>query len=218
MSTATYATTNSIAISSNPESLKKQILSLVQPVLSSSGKELAYLQTGRIMRRWKNLVVSFAVPLDQDGSDPQASLVITKNLLITTEITEEELYKAAVRNIKSVVTIRTMSETLSDLGGVTVEDVPPIYVVSNRSRVRGASMILSDQVIDELHEKLGEYYAVLPSSIHEVLATPLKPGDKAYVKELLNMVREINATEVAPEDQLADCVYIVVNHKITIIQ
>ncbi|MGO5337908.1 DUF5688 family protein [Bilifractor sp. LCP19S3_H10] len=209
---------NSFMVSSNPMKLKKQILAFVQPVLSNSVKELSYLQSGRIVRRWNNLTVTFSVPLDQADADPQASLVITKNLLITSGISEDELYEAAIQNIDSVCTIRTMSDTLSDLGGVAVDDVPPIYVISNKSRVRGASMILSDRVLDELHEKLGNRFAILPSSIHEVLATPVQKGDEAYTRELLNMVCEINSTQVAMEDRLADCVYIVNGNDIAVIQ
>lgn len=219
MSTATtYVSTNLFAISSNPVMLREQILKSVQPVLSSASKELAYIQAERITRRWKNLIVSFCVPLDQADADPQPSLVITKNLLTAAGIEEDELYKTALRNIVDVCTIQTMGETLSDLGGVTVDDVPPIYVISNKARVRGAAMILSDRVMDELHERLGKRFAILPSSIHEVLATSIQEGDEAYTRELLNMVCEINSTQVAIEDRLADCVYIVDDSDITVIK
>lgn len=217
MSIATTTFSNSFAISSNPKRLKKQILDSVQPVLSNSVKELSYIQAGRITRRWNNLVITFSVPLDQADADPQASLVITKNLLISAGIEEDDLYDAAIRNIGSEVVVQTMAEALGGLGGVSTDEVP-IYVVSNRSRIRGAAMILSNTVMNQLHECLGSCFAILPSSIHEILATPIKPGDKAYVEELLSMVREINATEVDPEDQLADCVYIAFDHKITVIQ
>ena len=54
-------------------------------------------------------------------------------------------------------------------------------------------------------EKLGDDYYVLPSSIHECMILPA--GLRPDPKELQDMVREINLTQVEPEEILADSVY-----------
>lgn len=48
-------------------------------------------------------------------------------------------------------------------------------------------------------------FFVLPSSIHEVLL--VKNNGQMTAKELENMVKGVNATQVEPADQLTDHVY-----------
>lgn len=58
---------------------------------------------------------------------------------------------------------------------------------------------------DEIGEKLGGNFFVLPSSLHETIVVP-NDGNMEY-KALLAMVTEINATEVDKQDKLTDQVY-----------
>ena len=59
--------------------------------------------------------------------------------------------------------------------------------------------------MDQAAERLGGDFFVLPSSIHEVLL--VKDDGNASLPELKNMVEEVNATQVAPEEKLTDSVY-----------
>jgi hypothetical protein len=61
-------------------------------------------------------------------------------------------------------------------------------------------------VMDEIGEKLGGNFFVLPSSLHEIIVVP-NDGNMEY-KALLAMVTEINATEVDKQDKLTDQVYL----------
>ena len=54
-------------------------------------------------------------------------------------------------------------------------------------------------------KKLGGDLYILPSSVHEVILIP-KTKDLS-VKELNEMVCEINSSQVPTEDVLADCIY-----------
>lgn len=54
-------------------------------------------------------------------------------------------------------------------------------------------------------EKLGGDYFIIPSSIHEVLL--VKDTGEMNARDLAAMIREVNATEVAPEDVLTDHAY-----------
>ena len=47
---------------------------------------------------------------------------------------------------------------------------------------------------------------MLPSSIHEVLLLPVKTSPSP--RSLLDMVREINQNDVAPEDVLSNHIYL----------
>lgn len=60
-------------------------------------------------------------------------------------------------------------------------------------------------VMDEIEEKLGGDFFVLPSSLHETIVVP-DDGNMEY-KALLAMVTEINESEVDKQDKLTDQVY-----------
>lgn len=94
----------------------------------------------------------------------------------------------------------TKIATLSDVLGLSFG--PTIYVVTNETGFRGASAILDT---DSLRNALPKgKYVMLPSSIHEVL---LYPDDGSDMETFVDMVKTVNATEVAPEDQLIDAAY-----------
>lgn len=59
--------------------------------------------------------------------------------------------------------------------------------------------------MEDAAQKMGGDFFVLPSSIHEVLL--VRDNGQMTAKELENMVKEVNATQVEPADQLTDHVY-----------
>lgn len=81
----------------------------------------------------------------------------------------------------------------------------PMYVMTNAQRAYGAAVILYQGVLEELAERLMSDLAILPSSIHEMIVVPVQ--DEKEAGDMLPMVREINATQVGPEEVLADSVY-----------
>ena len=88
--------------------------------------------------------------------------------------------------------------------------IPPtpdemMYVLSNEDKLNGAAVLLNDKVMDDITEKLGQDYFILPSSVHEVLIVP--KNDQMDLKTLESMVQDVNATQVAPEERLSDHVY-----------
>ena len=56
-----------------------------------------------------------------------------------------------------------------------------------------------------VREKVGGDFFILPSSIHELLVVPKQDGME--LSDLEAMVKEVNATQVAPEEKLSDHVY-----------
>ena len=59
--------------------------------------------------------------------------------------------------------------------------------------------------MDQAAERAGGDFYILPSSIHEILIVP--DNGKMGLSDLENMVKEVNATQVAPADKLTDNVY-----------
>ena len=93
--------------------------------------------------------------------------------------------------------------------GVSIDewepDGSPMTVLTTKGAVNGAGILFCDSVLQKIHEKLGDYF-VLPSSIHELIIVPVSEGIDR--DELTEMVKTINATEVAPADRLSDKVYL----------
>lgn len=81
----------------------------------------------------------------------------------------------------------------------------PMFVATNMSKINGATVILYDGLLKKFAEKVGGDFYILPSSLHEVILLPAT-GDMD-VDYLIDMVRTVNATEVAPEEVLSDSVY-----------
>ena len=82
----------------------------------------------------------------------------------------------------------------------------PMYVATNVSKLNGACILLYDGVLEKFAEKIGGDFYILPSSVHEVLFVPAN-GDMD-ARYLIQMVREVNATQVAPDEVLSDNVYL----------
>ena len=80
-----------------------------------------------------------------------------------------------------------------------------MYVLSNTQNVNGASEILNQKAMDEIAEKLGGDFIVLPSSVHETIILPIDQGMDS--NELEGMVQQINAGVVSDEDKLSDHVF-----------
>ena len=81
---------------------------------------------------------------------------------------------------------------------------PQMYVLTNRRKVNGANILLYKDWLAEAANRLKDDFFILPSSIHELIAVPVSGTD---VKELRAMVKEVNNTEVAPEEILSYEVY-----------
>ena len=56
-----------------------------------------------------------------------------------------------------------------------------------------------------LAQELGSDLYILPSSIHEILLLPVSAGKP---EELAEIVKEVNRTQVQPEERLSDSVYL----------
>jgi hypothetical protein len=80
-----------------------------------------------------------------------------------------------------------------------------MFVISNEQRLHGAAIMLYPDFLSCFAEQLQNDLYVLPSSVHEIIIVPAK--EEHNRTEILQMVCEINATQVSPEEVLADTVY-----------
>ena len=92
-----------------------------------------------------------------------------------------------------------------EMDSVYEDNMMPMFVATNIKKVNGAGVILYDGLLRTFAEKIGGDFYILPSSVHEVIFVPAN-GDMD-ARYLIQMVKEVNATEVAPDEVLSDNVY-----------
>ena len=125
-------------------------------------------------------------------------------------VTIRNLQESAQANTEKSadVEFRNMNEVMQELMGEEEEDgikEEPMYVLTNRMRIYGASTLLYDGIFERIAKEMKGAFYVLPSSIHEVIIVPEMEGVKLV--ELKDMVVEINRTQVAPDEVLSNNVY-----------
>lgn len=86
----------------------------------------------------------------------------------------------------------------SDKGGL-------MKILGNSAHIYGAACILYPGVLEEIAQKEGRDFYILPSSVHEVIL--LKAGDGEDPLLLKEMIREVNDTQVAMEEILSYQLY-----------
>lgn len=129
-------------------------------------------------------------------------------------VDENELYRTAVHNMEEtkdavLENITDITGRLMDAGGVgnliDADRITWMYVLGNKKRAYGAVQILNTGIMEEAAGILGDNFIILPSSIHEVILVPdACARELSYLKQ---MVKEINETELAPEEILSGHVY-----------
>ena len=155
-----------------------------------------------------DLAVVYYCLLGQRDGENITALIHNSNMK-KWNVTEQDLHYAAVENTPKLLEsqIRPMSAIISDV----LEDceldsrTDEMYVLTNKSRLNGASCILYENVLRHFAEQIGRDLYILPSSVHEVILLPMyEDYDK---RELECMVRDVNSDGVAKDEILSDRVY-----------
>ena len=126
-------------------------------------------------------------------------------------LSEEYLFEVAEKNNHEEFTAEPLMNIIAQIMGAddfgSDEDFAPMFVLSNKNKVKGASAMLDKKGIGELADRIGVHeFVLLPSSIHECILVPKTREVDLEVFE--NMVKEVNAATVDPLDQLVDRAYL----------
>lgn len=172
----------------------------------------------------EDLAVTFCIDLgaNEEGT---MSVPIHNDLMNSWGVTVETLYELAVKNLSGskVGTFRSMNEVMAAMmlpnlieeygDEETAEQMlemmmPPedkIFVLSNRSGINGASILLDKEMMQTVIDRVGSDFYILPSSLHEVLVVPADEGMNPA--DLVSMVVEVNQTTVETSDRLSNQIY-----------
>lgn len=164
-----------------------------------------------------DLVLIYAIVVT-DSSNGIASITITNQLMEHFNLSEQEIYTNAKRNTPELLppTFQSFQEILTTLMPLVDEQFEiPMWVLTNRPRVNGASALCYDETLARIGEALDSNYYILPSSLHELV---IVRDNEQPCDELKEMVQLINATEVSDEDFLSDTVfyYNYTNHQLSV--
>lgn len=125
------------------------------------------------------------------------------------KIFEEEAWEYAFENVCAETEILSMEEIMAEMIGMPMDEMRDsmVYVISNQERVKGASCILDRKALEKFAKTKGvNQIYVLPSSVHEMILLP--DNEEFDMYELCQVVKEVNDTQVDPEEQLPSRAYL----------
>lgn len=138
---------------------------------------------------------------------------VNQGLLDKWGITKGELFETAKQNTLPTLQIESMREMMKAFGFDTPDGMPDQIVLKNANSYLGGVAMCFPEILAKAAEKAkSDIIIVLPSSIHEIICVAPKDGENLY--EYNDMVRSVNASEVAPEEQLADHAYVFFDGKV----
>ena len=127
-------------------------------------------------------------------------------------VDEEQLYRTAMENTPKILPIRAESldsvleHLILNRDFQTQQESSGVFVITNQFGYYGAAAAFYPGALKELSGALGGDLYLLPSSVHEFLALPVR--DAPSCEFLEQTVGSVNAGHVEPEDVLSDHVYL----------
>ncbi len=172
-------------------------------------------------RMFLDLSIVFYVLFEATG-ESTAVMAVSNNHARQWNVGTETLWQDAIKNARKLLPaeMMTMDYALKEMLGKGCGQMPEtenllsgagkerdgMYVLSNSLRNYGAACIAYPHIMEDVGEILqGDYY-ILPSSIHEVVIVPYTR--EISRKEMDDMVKDINETQVAEEEVLSNHVYL----------
>lgn len=142
------------------------------------------------------------------------TIKIDKNIQERWGVSVEQLFKMANDNTEKIfpLEITDLNEIvkkhlqIAEEDEVINENGPNMIVITNELGLFGASVILYEEVMQNIAEELDCDLFVIPSSVHEMILVPYE-DDELYVM-LSDLIKKINENFVSPDEVLSDLVYI----------
>ncbi len=157
--------------------------------------------------RWHDLAITFYYAMEAEAFGKE-SVMIHNNHLDMWGQPAEEVYRVAERNMRQRMPdlLLPMQKLLEEMMGIKEEGPEQLlYVLTNRNKIFGASAMLYSEKMKLLADRLRADLLILPSSVHEVL---LLPDDRNREYDFYRqMVKEVNTTQVDPEEILSFNLY-----------
>ena len=156
-------------------------------------------------RMFMDLAVVYYVKVKEFMGGGAGTILASNQHLQIWGVDENGMYETALSNMEDEgASIQGMDEILGEMENSPVPEFGGMYVLTNRSKLFGASLLRVD-TLREIAEKLQDNLMILPSSLHEVIILPEKEAPPE--REAAEMVKAVNDSELAPDEILSDHVY-----------
>ena len=99
--------------------------------------------------------------------------------------------------------MKSISELIPEIKNDVDDVMPPMYVIGTFDKMWGASLLYEREIFAEIAKRFDDDVAIIPSSIHELIVT----AKNRFNGDLATMIQEVNASEVSPEERLANHPY-----------
>ena len=165
-------------------------------------------------KNMEDMSVVYRFELDA-GNAERATILATNQMIASMGVTPEQLHADAMENAPQLkpaiitgmneIMVEMMGIEQAEMMGIPLDEEEQIFVATVPDKIHGAGVLAYQDFMDQAAERAGGDFFILPSSIHELLIVP--DNGQMGLSELQDMVREVNATQVSPEEKLTDNVY-----------
>ena len=178
----------------------EEVKTMIRPRLINGSKEVNPIKVCNPLIG--DIQITYGIPLDSN-EEGQYTAAITYDYLKFWGITPMELHAQAIANLKED------GYKVKDLGSILGMPgcAPGMYVLTNRSKLNGAAGILSPYIMEMVKDEIDSQIYIIPSSVHEVIILDKRAAEEDKVPYIVDMINEINRTEVSPDDKLSDHLY-----------
>ena len=170
-----------------------------------------------IIRREEDLILYPVVVLNDS-----MSFKVTKTILKLWNVTEEQVFEAAYASeeLNNVglhssfdLAMRNLDENYFEKN-IDGSSERMFLVLFSHGNFHTAGAIFSPVIQKKLNKLFPDGFLILPASVFELLILPPYFKDKVSAEICKAMVKDVNMTEVSPEEYLSDSVYTIENGKL----
>lgn len=145
-----------------------------------------------------DLIIVPSIVLDSGEDEVCGSIKVTSSHCNLWGVDKETVLQDAINNIGEPVLMR-----VEDLLPVPAELDFTMLVVTNKNRCFGASSVLT--AFDRLKAIYPDGFVVIPSSLHEVIVTPIFEDHLSWYNDMIGFV---NGNSLKPEEVLGENAYV----------
>ncbi len=149
-----------------------------------------------------DLMVMYSINVSDNFDESGiASTPVTNELLSMYKVSKEELNRVATENVQGSYDMVPLYDVIVEMAlanGVPEEflpesdEVPGLYILSNKNRVNGATALLDTQKLNDITDVVGDNFVVIPSSIHELLIASNSLVEEVGIENLTEVIGVVN--------------------------
>ena len=129
----------------------------------------------------------------------EGSYILSQSVMDRAGFTEEEIHEIALKNVENIAEVKSMDEVIG------IPSPAPMFIIMTEFSAYGAGCVLSDAVLEKVHEMVGsDEIIIIPSSVHELIAIPESAGEDSAIT---SMIVEVNECQVDEKDRLSNHCY-----------